>query len=582
MSKELKRSGKRILAARTGATDWVPGEPAVSTGPGREGRVRVAADVTAEAKSSRKAALWEALEAVALIGAAGGGVATLATEVVAVSAVPAMLPILALFASRRAQVHRRREEEVRWSKLRQEIARLLERMANEDTWKEVAERAAQPQAEAAAKEVREALSGVGDMGSRLGKVEQEVKNLGVQSEQAAREAGQAAGKLARDVAEARAAAEESLQSSQGLPARLDAVERTLDQNLRGTVREELRAPMAAVPQLVAALNNAGVKEQANGDGNLERVVYGAAEDAVSAALSGTAVSELGGLAEKVSSLSAKVEEQKAGIDSLRRSVSERIEAALSAIAEADPPPQLPSGNALPPEDDHWSEQNGIDKHGEREHYDTYEERMETGLSLLRQGRREQTSEKIERAVEVFESLVSNEATRTPASLGNCGNALLALARRRASEGWSEENEAELREAEALLVEAGRKFSEVLRLDGSDGRAACNWGHALSLRAQIMSRAGRGDDAERLFEAALEKYGACDGSVGPTLGSLLGAGDCLLELANLRRGKSSEESLLARARRRFARALDLDGTNSAAQTGLRRCDDALAEIRQPST
>ena len=613
---------------------------------------------------SRRASLWHSLEAAALVASAASGVAILVCDIVALAAAPALLPFFALLASRRASFARERAHVLQYQEA---CARLLElaQQANDDSrLSELAERVAKPQADAAAREVQAALRPVSELSARFRRVESSITQLSQQSDQAAREAGQAAGRVASQSDASRQAAESALQAVQGLsdlPSRLqeleDAVSALEDEQqrmrpgIRETVREEVRSPLAAVPQLVAAMGDTqSIQQQpsvsAGGADRLEAMVYSAASDAVTEALSASAVSELGGLAERVSSLNAKLEEQRTDVETLQQRMTQGVEPALQELARArivsgdgeahagisggaaitdeseDAFRDRRNGNGsastsnkssesapddsksrFEPNESPWDSpaNAGTPGHG-RQHPQRREDAqmhersinreqrsdidynavMDESLALLKEGRSlgdgDEAWEMLQQAADGFELLASNEDTRSTAALGNLGNALAALA----GVAWLERTDDGASEAEEMLVDAGRCFRAVLRMDASDARAATNWGFALSFRAHIATLYEHRSDAERLYEAALEKFAAAHDAYGEaTHATLVAEGDCLSKLAALKSQWQTREDTLVRSKRRYERALRADPESKDAASGLEETMRALSELRGQS-
>lgn len=627
---------------------------------------------------SRAATLWDATEAVALGGSAIAAVAAIVLDSAAFAAPPALLPLLALLASKRSAAARQRLYSLRYEDVCMQLLEVAQKAADESRLSHLAEQVAKPQAEAAAREVSNALRPAAELTARFKSVEDALTQLTNQSEEAAREAGQAVGRVASQSDASREAAEASLNAVQALsdvPERLQELEdavsaleegqNRLRPGIQEAVREEVRAPLAAVPQLMAALGDRQSQppQQQSADAiqgveRLETMVYSAAGDAVSEALSASAVSELGGLAERVSSINAKLEEQRATIDSLQKSVVHDIRPALSEVQvrvlndfssasdDAAVVPQvgmkdagnehqehhetdqrgsngheeissptstpahneslrMPSNGAHAQDEDERTAQRRIHadeasnvaavddrnqmmkQRGERSASEQtnasidYDQLMSRSLSLLKEGRvaanNEEAWDLLQQAADGFEQLVSREETRTTAALGNLGNTLAALAR----VVWLEGTDEGASEAEELLVDAGRCFRAVLRKSASDARAASNWGFALSFRAQIASAYEKRSDAARLYEAALEKFAAADDATGgTTYATLVAEGDCLSELAMLKTQRQQQEDTLARAKRRYERAVRLEPESDDAIEGLDACKRALFALRQP--
>lgn len=189
-----------------------------------------------------------------------------------------------------------------------------------------------------------------------------------------------------------------------------------------------------------------------------------------------------------------------------------------------------------------------------------EDKYIEALRSLREGRSLADSEDSLRSLIIAKELLEKSAIMldTMASvhandvkvLGNCGNALLALGRVNLqiyekqlasfADGLDSKEPDPVfeRDAEKLLIMAGRRYLKVLELDPSQGRAFFNWGRAIHLRGELATLQGKLEQGCALFANAAEKFEAAfqsgfeDGEAyylaGSSLLSAAGRGTCSVE------------------------------------------------------
>ncbi|KAL3522250.1 hypothetical protein ACH5RR_015084 [Cinchona calisaya] len=134
------------------------------------------------------------------------------------------------------------------------------------------------------------------------------------------------------------------------------------------------------------------------------------------------------------------------------------------------------------------------------------------------------------------------------------------------------------ECEELLVNAGRKYSLALSIDGNDMRAMYNWGLALFFRAQLIADIGpaAARDADKIFLAAIDKFDAMMSKSNVHAPDALYRWGATLQQRSRLRPRNSKEKvkLLQQARRLYEDALDFDSENMQVQKALSSCVSEL--------
>ncbi|XP_076942479.1 uncharacterized protein LOC143612359 [Bidens hawaiensis] len=133
------------------------------------------------------------------------------------------------------------------------------------------------------------------------------------------------------------------------------------------------------------------------------------------------------------------------------------------------------------------------------------------------------------------------------------------------------------ECEELLVQAGRKYRLALSIDGDDMRALCNWGLALSFRAQLIADIGpeAAFDADKVYLAAIDKFNAMmSRSNAHTPDALFRWGFVLQQRSRRTRNFREKVKLLSQAKRLYEDALLMDSSNMQVKQALMTCESEL--------
>jgi Tfp pilus assembly protein PilF len=155
------------------------------------------------------------------------------------------------------------------------------------------------------------------------------------------------------------------------------------------------------------------------------------------------------------------------------------------------------------------------------------------LGLLGRSGQESDGKGVPEMTQLWAVLCRNAETRVVA-LNNWGLVLVGQARTKEGE-----------EADRLFEEAGRKYTEALRLKPDDHEVLNNWGVALSDQAEKKA----GEEADRLFEEAGRKHAEALRLKPDYPEALSNWGAALINQATVKRGEEAEH-LLQQARQKL--------------------------------